>query len=297
MTKEAVVDTEIVESEGTTEEVVLSPSEELASSKGWVPFEQWKESGKDPKLWKSAELFNTHGELMARIETMSSAIDGYKQTQAQMEKATEKMAKHMAKQLTAEYERGKRALLEQKKQALRDEDHDAVIEIDEKLRENREAAAQVKEEAEEKATDTVADAGFNQRDMDAVNAWLKDPSNAWYKSDDIAEAYADKAFNKLINQGVPVKDALVQATAKVKDRFPQLFETPKKKGKTIDTDGESRGEAGKGSSKGKHTMKNVDHATRTIVKEMVAAGATSKKGAAGEQEYLDILAESGYFSE
>jgi hypothetical protein len=292
---EKIVGTPEEESDGGEHQVDLSPAEELAMSKGWVPKEEWEALGKDPKLWKSAELFNTHGELMERINTLGTAIDRYKETQKQMETATAKMAKHMAKQLKAEYERGKRELLAEKKRALRDEDHDAVIEIDEKLRENRELASKVEDEAQTSAEEAVQD----QSPVDAAlcNAWMQDAANAWYKTDEAAAALADKTFNQKIADGATTRQALQAASEKVKSRFPDLFETPKKRGKTTETDGDSRVEKRTAGTKGKYTMKSVDSATRAIVKEMVAAGATSKKGAAGEQEYLDTLADSGYFDE
>jgi hypothetical protein len=65
------VESEVEESpaDKPTLEHYQAAQEEKASKSGWMPFDEWVDSGKDPGAWKTADAFNTYGELVGQIKS------------------------------------------------------------------------------------------------------------------------------------------------------------------------------------------------------------------------------------
>lgn len=269
----------------------LSPTKEKALTKGWMTQEDWVAAGKDPDEWVDAKSYIDRGEMMDRIKKQNTAIDRYKGELETAQAALKALGDHNRKIAKIERDKVVAELKREKAKAIRDDDAEAIVEIDEQLLE-------LKQEEKEDKVEAKQDAQAFTQEQAIVQEWLDDPENEWYHQDWELHEAADSYFRFLTRgkKKVPVEQALKDTVTRMKEKYPDKFDgepsTEKKKSSTKvrdAADDTSEKGGGKGAGK-KYTARDLDDATLRMAKEMVRAGAFKNV-----QEYVDQLKETGYF--
>jgi hypothetical protein len=185
-----------------TEEI--SPVEQRAMDQGWVPQEDW--SG-DPADWRPAKEFLDRGELFRKIEDQKRELK-------QMRAAMEEFGKHHSQVKELAYKQALADLRTKKKEALEAGDADAVIAIDDRIAETREAQKQA----------APATPQTNEPHPAFVQWQAK---NAWYQSDRVMKLYADDVAVQMYQRGIndPV-EILEEVDRQVRKQFKDKFENP-----------------------------------------------------------------------
>lgn len=214
--QDAVVEQDAIVESTPVEEKKLSPAEEKALSSGWMPQDEWEEAGNDVDDWVDARTFNRNGEFMNQIhrlkrqnQDLSTAINDLKQMQG-------KTAAMERKKVMAE-------LKQAKVTALENEDHSAVVEIDEKMAEVKDM-----EKAQSAPPKPQIDPNF-QRDFDS---WQS--QNDWYGRDEEMRNYADFLGTRMAQNGAHYSEVFREVSKKVRETFPNKFENPARNRSTVD---------------------------------------------------------------
>jgi len=193
MMSEEVIET--VETEVATEAYVPTPFDDLAKEMGWFPPDEYNG---DADKWRSAEDYIKHG--VQSTKSLKRDLKAVKDT-------ADRLARTSAT-LTAKALDEQRAELEAR--------HDQAVEDGDK--EAARAAA--------KDLARLDDAP----DLGDVKTMVKEftERNDWYTTHEKATDLAAMVSKKLANQGKGVSEQLEAAEIAVRERFPELFEKPKK---------------------------------------------------------------------
>jgi hypothetical protein len=199
---EKAVDAEDAEEgEGDTQDYT---EEELqALDAGWKPKEQWEG---DEKKWVPADEFNRRGELFGKIDSVTKDL-------RETKKALRMLQDHHAKVRETEYNRAVAGLRAQKKQALENNDVDAVEKIDDAIMDMKATEKVAKQTAATKAAEP--DPRFV--------AWVND--NSWYAQDDEMRNFADDvgiAHAKSHPEKSPT-DVLKYVEQRIRKTYPEKF--------------------------------------------------------------------------
>jgi hypothetical protein len=198
--------------------------ESQASALGWVPEEKFKG---DPKKWVDAETFVRRGEeIMPILKKANEGLRGevttlrgeMTKTQQLLQAATESLLefqKYHEEDSKRQYERALEKLKGDKREALRDNDVDAVVEIDEAISQLRqqETVKPAPKAAEKPAQpDNTKDPGFQQ--------WVNENSD-WYGVDQKKTAYATGAaqYLRAMEPTLTGKAFLDRVTEEVNEKF------------------------------------------------------------------------------
>lgn len=201
----------------TTEEVVevveLTPVELEAVEEGWQSKEDWVAAGKEEGDWRSAKEFKERGELFRRIDSITQEL---KSTRSAMTA----LKGHYEKVKDTEFKHAMDTLKAEKRQALTEGDADAVVAIDERIVEVREAQKAVQSQA-------VAAPEIHPD----FTSWVG--RNTWYNSNNEMRNFADSIGRAYAvdNPGVQPSDVLRYVTTKTKAAFPDQFQNPARSGK------------------------------------------------------------------
>jgi hypothetical protein len=197
----------------------LSPIELRAQEQGWVPKEEWTGEEAD---WRPAREFLDRGELFKKIEAQSRELK-------RVHGDIEKFAKHYEKVRETEYKRALADLKKQKRDALAEGDVDAVMEIDERIEEAREAKPAPVQVSPEPQINPI------------FVSWVE--RNSWYESNKAMRAYADRIGNELGATGMSPNEILAEVEREVKKEFATKFQNPRREKPSA-----VEGEGGKGST-------------------------------------------------
>lgn len=191
--------------EGTTPQP--SPVELKAMEQGWVPQDQWEG---DPADWRPAKEFVDRGELFKKI-------DDLKRDNKALRQGHEELVKHHLQVRQLAYKEALETLRAQKKAALEEGDAAAVVAIDEKIDETKEAIRE---------SNRPVPVSSNQVD-EQFSTWVN--KNSWYNSEKAMKAFADEVAREAVMGGVTNKEEILEAVEKaVKKEFPHKFENPKR---------------------------------------------------------------------
>lgn len=274
---------EILELENEAVEPVapqLSPAEEKARSQGWVSEEEWIEQGKEADDWVDAKQFVFRGELMQRIQQQSKQLHESTGKIDQLTKALQKMGEMNSKIAEEQYKKALQTLKRQKAEALSDEDHDAVVEIEDRIDEIKEAQKALKEENEAKPNPTAPSI------PPEFTTWITE--NSWYNTDPVLKSVADTIGSSYAAQhpDLPAAEVLDYVARQVKIEMPHKFGGRKPQGPAvIEKGGRPNTPGGK---KPKFTAKDLDDEQLKIGKTFVDTGALPDI-----QAYVDQLVEIG----
>lgn len=187
----------------------LSPSEAKAMERGWVPKDVWEADPKNEgKKWRDADEFNDRGELFEKIEEL-----GKKAKNAQ--KALDQLTEHHKKVKEVEYQRALNTLKAQKKAALEDGDADALIAIDDKI-------ADVKEAQRKEVAPQNSEVPVELEQWVSKNKWYEKDAEMAADADAIGISYKTKFPNK------EMSEVLDHVETQIKKLYPEKFENPNK---------------------------------------------------------------------
>lgn len=198
----------------TEEKKEASDTNELMESaieQGWKPKEEFEG---DVNAWVDYPEFVRRGELFDAIKKAN------KETK-ELKKALEELSIHHRKTLEAEQKQAMELLKKAKAEALREGEHEKVVEIDEQIAEVR--ALPKKEE---------------QKTTPKFDEWVKD--NTWYNEDKVLRAFANGLVQDLLaeNKNMDLDSVFEEITKEVKQQFPHKFQ---KKSTKVLSGGGTRG--------------------------------------------------------
>lgn len=192
------------------EEQVEAPAElsaeDVAREGGWRPKDDWEG---DPDLWVNAAQFNMRGQLMNRIKTQSKQLHKQESEISTLKQGFQEFQTHAKKLAENEYKQQIAQLKDVKKQALEDNDYDAVVEVDERM-------ADLKESKKEEATQPPPE---EPEYVPEVMDWVAE--NPWYEDDKVMQGAADAMAAQVRAENPEASPrAILDETAKrVKARF------------------------------------------------------------------------------
>lgn len=231
-----------------------SEIEEQAISQGWRPKDEYNG---DPHKWVSADIFVARAPLFEHIEAQKKELK-------KLREGLTVMASHNAKVEEAGYKRALAELRQQKKEALLENDADAVIDIDDRI-------DAVKAQQIHSVNSKVAEA---IKEVDVVHpefsSWVN--RNNWYTNDIVMKAAADALGAKLASEGMTPSAVLSEVEKTIKKRFPDSFENPNRsrasaveapRGKTVAT--------------GKSAKYELSEEESRVMKTMVRSGVITEE--------------------
>jgi hypothetical protein len=184
--------------------------EEKASSSGWKDFDDYVAEGGDPAKWKTADAFNTFGELIGTI----------KQTKRDFEQRIEGVHKLSQAQIAAERAR----LSAERDQAIDDGNRATVHALDKQIQ------------------------NLNVNPVPVTNTALDDwnAQNAWIFEDSPKSSRAKDVFGRAVASGKPINEAIELVEADIRKNFAIKRE---EKPANIPESERGRGSAGFGKGK------------------------------------------------
>jgi hypothetical protein len=128
---EEVKDTKETVDESKKEEMLVeepqySDVEIQAMEQGWLPKDQWEESGKDPSEWRSAKEFKERGEFF-------STIHGLKRENRNLSQGLDALKKHHQFIFDQAYRKAQADLKKERREAIRNEDFDRLDQIESEM--------------------------------------------------------------------------------------------------------------------------------------------------------------------
>jgi hypothetical protein len=260
----------------TVDDVVQPTAEDMAAAQGHVNLDQWKEQGKDPADWKDARTYLREGEMISSIKKQGDAIDRYKAEIGEVKTALKDLTEHHKKIAQLERDKAIKELKARKVSALREDDHESVVEIDEQIEELKEE----KLEAQQAPSAPPIPVEVTQ--------WLQDPKNVWYHDDPDLNFDADKLFNFKLKKGrTDFSVMLKELEDEIRVRHPKKFVRQGTQ-RTAIVDKEIEGRPGTGK---KHSYRDLDENQLSVAKRFVKMGTYKNI-----QEYVDELEKLGELS-
>lgn len=254
--------------DGNTEETVeYSAVEQEAMERGWNPDKEAMPEGKE---WISA------GEFM-RNSTFYTEINKLKRENKNIQKSFDVLTEHHRKVDEHAKKEALKQLKAEKLEALDNEDHAAVIEIDEKI-----------DEVKATKTDPV---DTQEVDNTAFNAFAE--RNAWYESNEEMRQIADDIGNGFYNRNegkVSAEQIFKHVEKQIKGLYPDQFK-PASNRQTVAAveSGNGNRPASKG-AKSKFTAKDLTPEQRRVMKRFASTGVLT------EAEYIKELVSIGELS-
>lgn len=230
--------------------------EQRAMEQGWVPQDEWAGDEAD---WRPAKEFVDRGELLKSIQEL-------KRENRSIREGVQEFKKHHELMKVAAYKQALADLKAKKREALEEGNADAVIEIDDKILETR--------EAQRAAVDTPAEPTPQPQGPDPKFVrW--EARNSWYRQDRAMKAVADEVARDMVGRGEnDVERVLAEVDKEVRKAFPAKFENPNR----------SKPGAVENASKGGRTTSKDDvvmtDAEKAIMNKILKTGALTK------EEYL-----------
>lgn len=251
--------------------------EAVALKNGWKPKEEW-EGNEDQ--WVPAAEFNARGEMIGNIikeQRRNSKLDKEVRELKQSIKVLSehnKKVKEMAKKEALE------ELKALKKEALRDNDVDTIVEIDDRIQEIKNTPVE-----DERSTQTTQEHNAPEGVVD----WLEDNSSWYNDKNPVLKNAFDGIVIALVNENPDYRDApeeaLNEALNQLKEEFPEKFESPRKK--TISSK-VTENSGTKSKSKGKYSVSSMSSEQRRVAERLINSGANITL-----EEYAKQLGELG----
>lgn len=249
--------------------------EEKASGQGWKPETDWEG---EPGEWVDAKQFVFRGELMDRIKSQTKKLSRQETEISGLKDGFKQYQDHADKLAKADFEVQLTKLKDLKKEALKEGDHDTVIEVDDKLADVK--AAQIAAEKEAEKPPTPATPELDPK----IEAWIAD--HDWYKTDDMMRGAADAAAAAIRGENPqwPVEDVLDEVVSRVEAKFNAK---PKRRASNTVVEGSARRKA-PGARKGKFGKSDLNEDQLRVGRTFVNAGALKSL-----DEYAQQLGEIG----
>ena len=236
--------------------------EQQAREQGWVPFEEWKG---DPKDWRPPEVFIERGEYFRTMKNQKKKIDNLEDQLQELVNMQSKIREDERKNTISE-------LKKQKKDAMEDQDFDAVAEIDEKLDQAKEE--ELSEKYRKDTTQNNSDQQNNQLSSDQqeiLDDWMS--KNIWYDNDENKREYADTIGlgYRSRNPNASLQEVLDYVGKEVAARFGTS--TPQQNRSSSPVADSQTTTAPKSSKNKKKSYNDLSDQQKNIAKRFVDAGA------------------------
>jgi hypothetical protein len=227
-----------------------------AREQGWRPKEEF--SGPEEK-WTDAQTFVEKGEKIAGI--LKSRVDRLESRLSAAESANKEFGAYTKQQLDRQKQESAQRITElesQLAQAVTDGDGQAFTRLNNEISKER---------------DSIPVEGQNQPDYNKLSEdWLRD--NQWYNLDPDLQIYADGLAERVVQEGYQGKAYFNELTDRVKARFPEKFENPRKQGaNNVDAGGEIETP----DSKQAHTYENLPADAKAACDRFVAQELTTQE--------------------
>lgn len=232
--------------------VEFSATEKSALEQGWVPKEDF--NGEEHK-WVEAGEFLRRGELFGKI-------DSQKRELKETKKIVQALEQHYLQVKETEYKRALADLKKQKKDALIENDVEAVLDVDEKIGELKDE--QIKQARTAAQSSVEAPAPHPE-----FVAWAN--KNSWYQTDKAMTAYADAFGNDLQAEGKSPSEVLRLVGEEVRKKFTDKFYNPNRD-KASPVEGSSTQKSG--GSTNKLVLTEIE---ATVMKKLVGQGVLTKE--------------------
>ena len=188
----------------------MSDYEDKARQDGWVPQDEWRG---DPEKWVDAEKFVKKGEeingiLRSKVEKLESAIEQQRQTFQEFKSFSEKALEKERREAQVKIKQ----LESERAEAISEGDGQRFTKLDNEIQELR------KESSKEPSRPADVNALADQ--------WQS--KNEWYGTDDDLTIYADGVAQRVINEGFTGQAYFNELTRRVKEKYPDRFENPKR---------------------------------------------------------------------
>lgn len=207
--------TDIQDDDSATTDDSTEDEIKFARLQGWTPKDEY--TG-DPDSFKTAKQFIEYGRSHNRVlkQNNDKLLDQVKELQATMQQ----LVADSQTQKQRAVEKAIAELKEQKAEAIRDSDGEAVNKIDDEIDKLKQAKTQE-----------------TPQPNPLFEAWLKD--NPWYSNDKELQVEADMYAQLYINSNrlLPPEDVYKAVTKRIKKEFPDRFENPNKREPAIATKG------------------------------------------------------------
>lgn len=257
-----------------------SDVELAAMDKGWRPKEEWEG---DPELWVDAGEFTRRGELMDRISDQTKQLRTAQQEIELLKKDFNAVADHNKKLAEKEYEKALKKLKEEKKEAIELGQGDAVVDLDERIDELKEARKDLDSEDSRQEPNTQN----NQQTPPEIIDWQD--KNSWYGKDiamtGAMDAYVDAYVQQNPQHQGNFDKILSEVTSQIKQDFPDRFEDAPRQRRSATTDTSSTGRTS--GTKARYSMKDLNEDQRRVAKRFASSGLMTEK------EYIQQLADLG----
>lgn len=205
-----ILENEVNVENQTSNEPQYSELELQAMEEGWVP--QDKYNG-DPENFKSAKEFLRDGQFFKKIDLQHKELKELKRTLQEFKSHHENT---LAAEKKIQFENALTYLKQQKKEALREGDADAVIDFDDKI----ELLREEKQKLERQIVQEQKDEEVSEIHPELAK-WID--KNPWYKDNAGMRDFADSLGIKLGRQGMSPDKVLKQIEIAVKEEFPHRF--------------------------------------------------------------------------
>lgn len=217
----------------------VSEAEVKALQKGWQTKEDWKESGKDPDEWISANHFNKNGDVysqMQRLKKNASASD-------------QRIADNNALWKT-QLDMQKEELLEQRDEAIDDADKDQVKKLDGQIDRLKEQSAKL--EALQIPPVSPEDTAIEQTYYDSLDITHRD--------------YANQATTYYVNKfGLSGEELVKYVSQAVNKQYPPITPINPRRDKASVTDTSKRSSK---AGDGKITVDNLTRDEKSVMQSM-----------------------------
>jgi len=250
-----------IENDSSGEQSGSNENESTAAEMGWVPKDEYRG---DPSKWVDAETFVARGNksgpiLKERNEHLIKEIQELKSQFAEHRKTTEQFKQFQAdlqERKAAEYKAQIAELRQQKSEAIRNGDGDAVNDIDDRIDAIKDRTKEV-EQPQPEAEQYAPHPDFE--------AWQTE--NSWFTSDPKLKAYAVEVAKEIrltdkTSDGRVFFDKVKEA---VRKDFPSKFGNPNRsKPSAVEQSG--------GKSFNGKTMDDIPSDERKVIKGFIAQG-------------------------
>jgi hypothetical protein len=248
----------------------LSEIEQLAVKIGWNP----KHEGGDREPISAEEFILKSKEIQStqtkQNKGLKREIDNLKRGIGQLQQHNETVYKVQVKALKGKI----KELQTRRKEAVEDNDSEAVYAIDSQIKDIRDIP-------DELAVEPMAPT------PPEFEEWVE--KNSWYSDNEDMRAYADLQGDLVKNgkrpelEGLPFKKLLGEIERLVKDKFPENFKQPEPKPKAPAVEGAGMKRRETTKSKSKYTYKDLSRDQQDACDFFV------KQGVMSEEEYIKQL--------
>lgn len=249
-------------------EIQQSKVEERAREKGWKPLAEYDG---DEAEWVDAKEFVGRQKLYDRINDLKSTIS--KQTRA-FQQDMQAVVANMAKVREQEYKRAIQTLEKQRREAIENQDVEAVVAVSKEIETLKEEKAEEKASVKEGAR-TTGEATPEFLEWQSNNKWFTDNSEMRQDAISIGVGYAAG------NQNKTQAEVLDYVTKKIKKMYPEEFQSKQKEKPKVESKVEGGGGArtpvGASASKTKLTLADLPEEHQIIAKTIIKSGALKKR--------------------